>query len=94
MKKFALILSLVSFVCFIGLSTSYAQDQKPAKETKIEKTTTTGTAAATAPATEKTAGCNHAKDAKCAKPCDKKDAKCCPSKTTHKCPSSGDKDLK
>lgn len=91
MKKFALILSLISFVCFIAISNGYAQEQKPVKETKVEKTSTA--ASTSTAATPAKAGCDHAKDAKCAKTCDKKDAKCCKDKKDAKC-AHGDKDLK
>lgn len=99
MKKFAVILSLISFVCFIGLSSSYAQSQKPVKQTQTEQKVSASAATSATPAptaVEKTekAGCNHAKDAKCAQPCVKKEAGCCSSKKDAKGCVKTEKELK
>jgi hypothetical protein len=78
MKKFAIALSLFSFIAFLAITSVNAQEPVKTKEVKTEKVATTDNTAK--------AACNHDAAAKsgcaksCAKPCTDKakaDAACC-----------------
>ncbi|MCX6273323.1 MAG: hypothetical protein NTU44_19305 [Bacteroidetes bacterium] len=90
MKRFALVLTLISFVCFVGLTSTHAQEPKKATTTtKVEQKApaapTTAVPATATPAVEKSDKCPGHVEKKCDKPCDKKGkAGCCKDKKDQK----------